>query len=166
MLDCIFSIGVGSDARSSFATRSRVPHVAFVSKLVFPHVSAMASMSAVAPVCLRASAPSARKSRAGNMSSRVVAPAVLRTSAVTGRRANGMSVSLHTRIICFVIVHYAKPRVERPSSRTPRAGDRTSTSALLSSKAAIRRISSFFGRCRFSFFRNPDASQQHLNATC
>jgi len=52
----------------------------------------MAAMSAVAPVCLRASAPSARKSRAGRMSSRVAAPAALRTSAVTGRRAQGMSV--------------------------------------------------------------------------
>ena len=53
----------------------------------------MAAMSAVSPVCLRAPAPSARKSRAGRMSSRVAAPAALRTSAVTGRRAQGMSVS-------------------------------------------------------------------------
>ena len=53
----------------------------------------MAAMSAVAPICLRVSAPSARKARAGRMSSRVAAPAALRTSAVTGRRAQGMSVS-------------------------------------------------------------------------
>ena len=58
----------------------------------------MAAMSAVVPVCLRASAPPATKSRAGRTSSRVAAPAALRTSAVTGRRAQGMSVRLLTPI--------------------------------------------------------------------
>jgi len=51
----------------------------------------MAAMTTVAPVCLRSSAPTARKSVSG----RVVAPAALRRSAVSaGRRANGLTVRL------------------------------------------------------------------------
>ena len=118
-----------AQSRSSLETRARpaplvrASRTSHSSRSSSSHAPAMAAMSAVSPVCLRAPAPSARKSRAGRMSSRVAAPAALRTSAVTGRRAQGMSVSAPPLSRRFRA--YPRPeRVSRGSHAARRATDR------------------------------------------
>ena len=115
------SIGVGAPRappqRHSFARSAR--RIRLEARV--PHAYAMAAMSAVAPVRLRASAPATRKSRAGRMSARVVAPAALRGSAVTGRRTQGMSVRPGTTLHRSHGVRDAKPRGEltKPEASRP-----------------------------------------------